>query len=135
LRSEAALRESEERFRLVAENAPVMLWMGDENGKCLYLNRPSRGFWGVDGAALADFDWSRTPPCCTDRRYGGSSPVVDAAHAVRTYSGRPSFSIRLSARAAMATSVARRSSVRDHRPPLRTRFQRDTSASTRARQL
>ena len=31
-RNETALRESEERFRLVAENAPVMLWMGDENG-------------------------------------------------------------------------------------------------------
>jgi tripartite-type tricarboxylate transporter receptor subunit TctC len=70
-----------------------------------------------------------------DRRCCGNSPVVGAAHAVRTYSGRPSFSIRLSARPPMATSVARRSSVRDRRPSPRTRFHLDTSASTRARQL
>src|SRR5690606_22013322 len=34
-RAELALRESEERFRLVADSAPVMLWMGDPTGKCL----------------------------------------------------------------------------------------------------
>ena len=41
-----ALRESEDRFRLVAESAPVMLWMGDQAGKCLFLNKPQRDFWG-----------------------------------------------------------------------------------------
>ncbi len=60
MRTEAALRESEARFRLVTENAPVMLWMGDENGKCLYLNRPLREFWGVPEAAVASFDWGST---------------------------------------------------------------------------
>ncbi len=57
-RAEAALRESEERFRLVAESAPVMLWMGDSNGKCIYLNRALREFWGVEQAAVPQFDWS-----------------------------------------------------------------------------
>ncbi|HWA90696.1 MAG TPA: PAS domain-containing protein [Rhizomicrobium sp.] len=47
-----------ERFRLVAETAPVMLWMGDADGKCVYLNRALREFWGV--AELDGFDWSST---------------------------------------------------------------------------
>jgi PAS domain S-box-containing protein len=52
-----ALRESEERFRLVAERAPVMLWMGDQNGRCLYLNKAQRDFWGLSEADYATFEW------------------------------------------------------------------------------
>jgi PAS domain S-box-containing protein len=59
-RAESALRESEERFRLVAESAPVMLWMGDPSGRCLYLNRTQREFWGVAPEAVATFDWNTT---------------------------------------------------------------------------
>jgi len=55
-----ALRDSEERFRLVAESAPVMLWMGDANGKCVYLNGPQRAFWGVAEEDLAAFNWNDT---------------------------------------------------------------------------
>jgi len=58
--SEAILRESEQRFRLVAESAPVMLWMGDQNGKCLYLNRAQRKFWGVSEQEVTTFDWNTT---------------------------------------------------------------------------
>ncbi|MEI8151021.1 MAG: PAS domain-containing protein [Hyphomicrobiales bacterium] len=58
--TEAALRESEERFRLVAESAPVMLWMGDHNGKCVYLNRAQREFWGVAETGVATFEWAST---------------------------------------------------------------------------
>ena len=59
-RNEEALRESEQRFRLVAESAPVMLWMGDQLGKCVYLNRAQRAFWGVEEADVQDFDWGPT---------------------------------------------------------------------------
>jgi PAS domain S-box-containing protein len=59
-RHEFALRESEERFRLAAETAPVMLWMGDEAGRCLYLNKAQRDFWGVGPKEVAGFDWSDT---------------------------------------------------------------------------
>jgi PAS domain S-box-containing protein len=58
--AEEALRESESRFRLVADNAPVMLWMGDQNGKCIYLNEAKRAFWGVAPADLDTFDWGET---------------------------------------------------------------------------
>ena len=51
------LRESEERFRLMSENAPVMIWMSDSNGGCLHLNRMQREFWDVEEGDLANFDW------------------------------------------------------------------------------
>jgi PAS domain S-box-containing protein len=53
-----AARESEDRFRVVAENAPTMLWMGDINGHCLYLNREQRAFWGLSEDDVAAFDWN-----------------------------------------------------------------------------
>lgn len=59
-RNEIALRESEARFRLVAETAPVMLWMSDVAGKCVYLNRAQREFWGVSEKGVANFDWLGT---------------------------------------------------------------------------
>ena len=55
--AEQAVRESERRFRLVSESAPVMLWMGDAAGKCLYLNRLIRDFWGVAEKDVTTFDW------------------------------------------------------------------------------
>ena len=57
---EIALRESEERFRLLAESAPVKLWMGDAEGKCIYLNALLREFWGVTPDEVPNFDWSKT---------------------------------------------------------------------------
>jgi PAS domain S-box-containing protein len=51
------LRESEERFRLMSENAPVMIWMSDSKGACLHLNRMQREFWNVEEGDLANFDW------------------------------------------------------------------------------
>ena len=47
-------------FRQVTESAPVMLWMGDELGHCLFLNRAQREFWGVRLEDLASFDWGIT---------------------------------------------------------------------------
>lgn len=58
--TEERLRESELRFRLMSEHAPVMIWMSDAAGKCLHLNRLLRSFWGVEEAAIPDFDWSST---------------------------------------------------------------------------
>jgi PAS domain S-box-containing protein len=58
--AESELRESEERFRLMSEHAPVMIWMSDENGKCLHLNKLLREFWGASDDNLSNFDWSST---------------------------------------------------------------------------
>lgn len=36
---DAALRESEERFRNIADHTPAMLWVTDDTGYCTYLNK------------------------------------------------------------------------------------------------
>lgn len=58
--AEQDLRESEQRFRLMSENAPVMIWMSDSEGHCLHLNRMLREFWGVAEEDIASFSWGQT---------------------------------------------------------------------------
>lgn len=54
------LRESEERFRLISDQAPVMIWLSDHCGKCLHLNKALRDFWGTGDLNLAEFQWQDT---------------------------------------------------------------------------
>ncbi|HBB32616.1 MAG TPA: PAS domain-containing protein [Cyanobacteria bacterium UBA8803] len=43
---EAQLSESEERFRHMADHAPVMLWMSDPDARCVFFNKPWLDFVG-----------------------------------------------------------------------------------------
>jgi two-component system cell cycle sensor histidine kinase/response regulator CckA len=45
-RAEAALRESEERFRTVADTAPVMIWLAGLDKLCTFFNKPWLEFTG-----------------------------------------------------------------------------------------
>lgn len=45
-RSEQTVRESEERFRLVANTAPVLIWMSGPDKLCTYFNQPWLDFTG-----------------------------------------------------------------------------------------
>jgi len=45
-KAEAKLKESEQRFRLVANTAPVMIWMAETNKLCNYFNKPWLAFTG-----------------------------------------------------------------------------------------
>ena len=44
--AEEAIRESEELFRLVADTAPVLIWMSDTDKLCTYFNEPWLEFTG-----------------------------------------------------------------------------------------
>jgi PAS domain S-box-containing protein len=44
--NEEKIRESEERFRTLADTAPVLIWMADENAAGVYFNQPWLDFTG-----------------------------------------------------------------------------------------
>ena len=44
--TEQALRESEERFRTIANAAPTMVWLCDDENRCTWFNRPWLDFTG-----------------------------------------------------------------------------------------
>jgi PAS domain S-box-containing protein len=65
LRREATLdlRESEARFRNMAEHAPEMMWMTDPSGSLTYLNRPWSDLTGqLHEEALGFGAWSVLHP-------------------------------------------------------------------------
>ena len=55
--SQTALEESEARFRNMADHAPVMLWVTDPTGRCLYLSRSWYEFTGQTEAVGLGFGW------------------------------------------------------------------------------
>jgi PAS domain S-box-containing protein len=55
--AEAALRESEERFRLIADSAPVPMWVTKLDRKRGFVNRAYAEFLGVPNEEALDFDW------------------------------------------------------------------------------
>ncbi|HEY9694937.1 MAG TPA: ATP-binding protein [Oculatellaceae cyanobacterium] len=55
--AEKALRESEERFRNMADNAPFMVWVTDPTGYCTYLSKSWYEFSGQTEATGLGFGW------------------------------------------------------------------------------
>ncbi len=47
-------------FVPIAESLPAMIWLGDQDGRCVYLNRAQREFWGLEPADLPRFTWAST---------------------------------------------------------------------------
>jgi PAS domain S-box-containing protein len=56
-RSQEALRLSEERFRMMADTAPVMMWLSDESGAVNFVNRSWLVFSGRDAKDLSGWKW------------------------------------------------------------------------------
>lgn len=50
----------DESFASIAEHAPALLWRGDEHGRCIYLNKAQRDFWGLTMAEVESFTWAST---------------------------------------------------------------------------
>ncbi len=56
-RAVAALREGEERFRNMADHAPLMMWVTNERGACTYLNKAWYAFTGQSEAEGLGLGW------------------------------------------------------------------------------
>ncbi|QSJ18875.1 PAS domain S-box protein [Nostoc sp. UHCC 0702] len=54
---QTVLRASEERFRHMADNAPVMIWVTDPTGYCTYLNQGWYNFTGQTEETGLGFGW------------------------------------------------------------------------------
>ncbi len=54
---EEALRESESRFRLMADTAPVMIWTSNSEGICTYINQRWQDFTGMTAVHVNDGSW------------------------------------------------------------------------------
>src|SRR5688572_5481725 len=59
-REEEALRESETRFRGMADSAPVMIWITRADGCCTYVNRQWQDFTGQTEIMALGFGWLET---------------------------------------------------------------------------
>ena len=57
LRADDRLRESEARFRNMADNAPVMMWVTDPTGFCTYLNAGWYAFTGQTVGEGEGYGW------------------------------------------------------------------------------
>jgi PAS domain S-box-containing protein len=55
--AEKALRESEEKFRNMADNAPFMVWVTDTNNYCTYLSQSWYDFTGQSQEMGLGFGW------------------------------------------------------------------------------
>jgi PAS domain S-box-containing protein len=55
---ELELKESEDRFRELADTAPAMIWICDENNKTTYVNRSWIEFTGLDLTNKVTEDWA-----------------------------------------------------------------------------
>ena len=69
---EERLRESEERFRLIADSAPVPMWVTKLDRKRSFVNRAYVDFMGVSYEEAVDYDWRHDHP--PGRRARASRP-------------------------------------------------------------
>jgi PAS domain S-box-containing protein len=58
-RTEQRLREAESRFRVMADTAPVLIWMCDEEKACTYFNKVGLDFLGVELGEVIGRDWMK----------------------------------------------------------------------------
>jgi PAS domain S-box-containing protein len=57
-RAEENLRESEERFRTMADSSPVMIWVTDAAGRIEFVNRSYLEFFAISREQAAQLEWS-----------------------------------------------------------------------------
>src|SRR4030095_10908866 len=58
VQAQQALRESERRFRNVADTAPVMIWVTDTEKMCTYFNQQGLDFTGLTMEQALGYGWA-----------------------------------------------------------------------------
>jgi PAS domain S-box-containing protein len=70
--AQARLLESETRFRTVADSAPAMIWMSDDQARVVFANKRYRTFFGIESdEALTDGWQAMVHPDDVDAVYEG----------------------------------------------------------------
>jgi PAS domain S-box-containing protein len=59
-KAEQAIKESEERFRTMANEAPLFVWVTDEKLQTTYLNKAGLEYFDLDGSVkMTDLSWKK----------------------------------------------------------------------------
>jgi PAS domain S-box-containing protein len=80
--AQADLVDSEARFRNMADNTPVMMWVTDPNGYCTYLNRSWYEFTGQSEEEALGYGW-------LDATHPEDKPVAEQAFVEDNTAQRP----------------------------------------------
>ncbi len=95
-RSEASLRDSEARFRVLTESLPQLVWSCLPDGRCDYLSRQWVAYTGVPEAEQLDLRW-------LDRVIHPEDRERTLEHWLGAVAGRHSYDIEFRIRAADGT--------------------------------
>ncbi len=57
VQAELRLAESEQRFRTVADSAPALIWMSDDQAQVIFANRQYKTFFNVESDAILGDGW------------------------------------------------------------------------------
>ena len=84
--AEAALKESEERFRVMGDHSPLMIWVTDQEGRVEYINRAYQEFFGVSTERVQRDGW---PPLVhPDDQQGYTQAFLECLRERRTFWGQ-----------------------------------------------
>ncbi len=81
----AALRESEERFRLLADSSPTLIWVTGETGENLFVNRNYCTYFGMAPEQVTGTQWQ--PIVHPDDRAGYVAAFLQAVRAQAPFQG------------------------------------------------
>jgi PAS domain S-box-containing protein len=88
-RAEEALRESEERFRTMANSAPVAIWVNGADGGCQFVNHSYLEFFGKADEDVLGFGW--TPSAHPDDEAAYVAAYLEAVRQRATFNAEARF--------------------------------------------